>query len=371
MAKRPRLVTSAARSIRSARGALRAAGARVGGLPPAGDIQVSYGHARVPKPSEHAAGGIVKLQVLEREFPNAARRFNILYLVSSRLPEAPVALARAARAKHAAVVVNQNGVGYPGWHGPGWERINEPMAALMPLAAHVFYQSQFCKDTADRFLGVQPARWEILYNAVDTQRFVPAHTRTERPTTLLLGGTQYARYRVESAMQTLALVRRTLPDTRLLITGALRWPSSDTPRGDAERLARALGVADAVEFIGPYSQADAVAVYQRADILLHTKYNDPCPTVVIEAMSCGLPVVYTCSGGVPELVGDEGGAGIPVELSWERDIPPDPEKLCAAVLRVHRDLTRFAAHARRRACSRFDVRPWLTRHSDVFERLTR
>ena len=113
MAKRPRLVTSAARSIRSARGALRAAGARVGGLPPAGDIQVSYGHARVPKPFEHAAGGIVKLQALEREFPNAARRFNILYLVSSRLPEAPVALARAARAKHAAGIDEREGNSLP------------------------------------------------------------------------------------------------------------------------------------------------------------------------------------------------------------------------------------------------------------------
>lgn len=371
MAKKARARRLAGRSVRAAGAVLRAAGARFGGLPAQGTLRVSYGHPRVPRPTDYAAGGIVKLQALDELFPNSPRRFNLLYLVSSRLPDGAVSLAKAARSKGAALVVNQNGVGYPGWHGPGWERINQPMTALMPLAAHVFYQSQFCKDTADRFLGVQPAHWEILYNAVDTSRFVPARSRTARPLTLLLGGTQYARYRVDSALRTLALVRRTVPHARLLITGTLKWPSAATPRADIERLMTELGIAEAVELVGPYSQAEAVAVYQRADILLHTKYNDPCPTVVIEALSCGLPVVYSSSGGVPELVGNECGAGVRVEQTWDRDVAADPQALCAAVLKVHGDLVQFAASARRRACEQFDVRPWLARHQDVFERLTR
>jgi glycosyltransferase involved in cell wall biosynthesis len=313
-------------------------------------------------------GGIVKLQELERAFPNAGRRFNILYLVSSRLPEAPVALARAARAKHAAVVVNQNGVAYPAWHGPGWERTNAPMAALLGAATHVFYQSRFCKETADRFLKVLPERWEILHNAVDTERFVPAAERPPRPLTLLLGGTQYARYRVDAGLRTLALVRERVPDARLLVTGLLRWPSDATPRTDADRLARALRVETAVDYVGPYAQADAVAIYQRADVLLHTKYNDPCPTIVIEALACGLPVVYSSSGGVPELVGEAAGLGVPAAENWDRDIAPDPEALCDAVLRVDRDRTAFAAAARQRARC-FDVRPWLARHRDVFRTL--
>ena len=61
---------------------------------------------------------------------------------------------------------------------------------------------------------------------------------------------------------------------------------------------------------------------RRADLLLHTKYNDPCPTVVLEAMASGLPVVYSASGGVPELVGEEAGVGIPAPFDWEHDHPP-------------------------------------------------
>jgi len=34
--------------------------------------------------------------------------------------------------------------------------------------------------------------------------------------------------------------------------------------------------------------------------------NDACPNVVLEALSCGLPVIHVPSGGVPELVRDAG-----------------------------------------------------------------
>ena len=311
----------------------------------------------------------MKLQSLAQRYPNARRRFNILYLVSSRLPDAPVLLARAARAKGAAVVVNQNGVAYPGWQRDGWERINAPMASLLGMASHVFYQSAFCQAAADMFLGVRPQQSEILHNAVDTARFTPAATAPDRPLTLLLGGTQYARYRVDAALHTLARVRRTAPNARLLIAGTLRWPSDASPRAEVDDLAVRLSIDGAVDYLGPYTQRDAAAVYRRADLLLHTKYNDPCPSVVIEALSCGLPVVYSSSGGVPELVGEDAGIGVPAAHTWERDVPPDPDALAAAVLRVQAGLSRYAEAARQRAVDRFDISPWMERHARVFERL--
>jgi glycosyltransferase involved in cell wall biosynthesis len=360
----------AGRAARGSGGGWGALQARVGGVPPAGEIRVSYGHSKLPTSTERAVGGIVKLQSLAKRYPNTRRRFNILYLVSSRLPEAPVLLARAARAKGAAVVVNQNGVAYPGWSGRGWKRINAPMTALLRAASHVFYQSEFCRLAADEFLGVQPTQWEVLHNAVDTARFSPARTVIDRPLTLLLGGTQYARYRVEVALRTLAQVRRSVPDARLIVAGTLRWPSERTPRADADRLATQLSIQDAVDFIGPYTQAGAVEIYRRADLLLHTKYNDPCPTVVIEALACGLPVVYSRSGGVPELVGDAAGIGVPTVQTWERDVPPDPEALSHAIITVRRSFANYAAAARQRAVDRFDVIQWMERHARVFERLT-
>ncbi len=239
------------------------------------------------------------------------------------------------------------------------------MARGLRAADHVFFQSEFCKRSADRYLGPPVGAWEILHNPVDTQAFAPA-SRPDRPLTLLLGGNQYQRYRFETALETLAQ----LGDARLLVSGDLSWAGERESRAWAGAKMRELGVAERVELTGPYAQRDAPALLRRADVLLHTKLNDPCPTIVLEAMACGLPVVYSASGGTPELVGDDAGVGVEMPLDWKRDHPPDPAALARAVERVVDSLHDYSLAARRRAM-RFDLATWVARHRAVFEDLVR
>ena len=330
-------------------------------------VAVSYGVRRL---GTH--GGAIKFRELERFFPNRTRGYSVLYLGSSTMPPNAERLVARARRRGAAFAWNQNGVAYPGWHGPGWEETNAPKARALHAADHVFFQSEFCRVSSDRFLGERQGPWEVLHNPVDTERFTPGARHvpgTGGRLTLLLGGNQYQRYRLEAALGTLAL----LPDALLLVSGALSW-HPDRRRSEAEgrELVARLGLGERVELLGPYSQEEAPQVMRRADLLLHTKYNDPCPTVVLEAMACGLPVVYSASGGVPELVGEEAGAGggVPAPLDWEQDHPPDPDALAEAVRRVAERLDDYRAAAREQAL-RFDLRPWVERHREVFEGLAR
>jgi glycosyltransferase involved in cell wall biosynthesis len=335
--------------------------------PPRRDgVAVFYGHDVLPGPADVAFGGMVKFAQLAERMPNEPRAFNLLYLGSSSLPRDAVMLARLARRRRAAFVWNQDGVAYPGWRGPGWEEDNRVPARLLPNADHVVYQSAFCKLSADRFLGPPAGTWEVLHNPVDTSRFRPA-PEPSRPLTLLLGGSRYQMYPLEVALRTLALVRRERTDARLLVSGALTF-AADADRVVAD-LVRELGVADAVELVGPYTRDEAPALLRRADILLHPKVNDPCPTTVLEAMACGVPVVYSATGGTPELVGDAGGVGIPGTLDWEQDHPPSPAELAAAVERVAQALPELRASARERAVERFDAKRWLRRHEDLFDEL--
>jgi len=226
----------------------------------------------VPRRDELAHGGTIKLQSLDEAFQNAFREFNVLYLASSAPPHDARVLVRLARRRGAAFVWNQNGVAYPAWHGPGWENVNRPLARLLHAADHVVYQSRFCKLSADRFCGERREGWEVLYNPVDTQRFTPGREPRDGRT-LLLGGNQYQRYRFEAALRTLAQ----LPDGwRLLVTGDLSWhPDRPRSRRDGHTMVAELGLTERVELAGPYPQADAPDLMRRADILLHTKVNDP------------------------------------------------------------------------------------------------
>jgi glycosyltransferase involved in cell wall biosynthesis len=351
-------VSRVSTALRLARRAARdpARWTRIAGGRRAAGVRVFYGRDRMPGRDEPAYGGLVKLARLAETFPNDPTGFSVLYLGSSSRPHDTRMLIRLARRRGAAVVWNQDGVAYSGWAGAATERINRPLARGLHAADHVLYQSEFCKRSADRFLGEARSPSEVLHNPVDTAHFTPGK-RPAQPT-LLLAGNQYQRYRLEAALETARLL-----GLRLLVTGRLSW--SPQAAREARELIRDMNV----ELAGPYTYADAPALLRRGSILLHTKFNDPCPTVVLEAMACGLPVVYSASGGTPELVGPDTGAGVPAPLDFERDHPPDPQALADAVTRVLERLDEHAEAARERSL-RFDLAPWVDRHRQLFEELT-
>jgi len=318
-------------------------------------VRVFYVHDRVPAPGDPVAGGSGKFQRLAQRFPNSPTDFSLLYLGSTWLRRDTGPLLALARRRDVPVVLNQSGVAYPGWAGDETERINAAFRRPLLAADHVLYQSEFCKRSADEFLGQPRGTWEVLPNAVDVDEFTPGDPPNDA--VLLLAGDQSQAYRLDVALRTLAQ----LPEARLIVTGRVV--------SDPQPLLRELDVADRVELVGRYAQRDAPGIYRRADLLLHTKVQDPCPTAVLEAMACGLPVVYAASGGTVELVGDEAGVGVPHPLSWERDEPPAPEAFSEAVRAALAQRDRLAAAARRRAVERFALGPWLDRHAELFSEL--
>jgi len=244
---------------------------------------------------------------------------------------------------------------------------SRPMQELLRLADYVFYQSKFCKQAADIHLGCRKDRFEILYNPVDTKRFLPAATRTEGRK-LLLAGSHHQLYRVRTAVETIDRLREKIPDIHLTIAGKFCWQHDPAEaKGQLLSLIRDLDLTEKVSIEGAYSQQQVVALMQNHHVLLHTKYNDPCPRLVAEALACGLPVVYSSSGGVPELVGTEAGIGVTTPFDWEKLHPPSPEKLATAVVEIFSDYSRYASAARMQAEMALDVRPWRERHKEIFK----
>ncbi len=329
---------------------------------------VYYGHRYIPHPGDLTHGGCIKFQRMQHVFPNTPGYFNLLYLVSSWIPGNWVQLLSVAHQKNAKFIWNQNGVAYPAWDSR-WEQTNQPMAKLLHKADYVFYQSQFAKMSADHFLGERKDNYEILYNAVDTTLFSPARTDpAPHHLVILMGGTQNFYYRFASAVQTLAILLRHSTKVRLLIAGILKWGIDEKAvYQEAYELINEYRVSEHIAFLGAYTQQDAPTIFRQAHMLLHPQYNDVCPGLVIDAMACGLPVVYSQSGGMPELVGDDAGSSVPAESSWERIIPPSPKALAEAVLLVADRRKEFSEAARQRAVEKFDLRPWLERHKCVFE----
>jgi glycosyltransferase involved in cell wall biosynthesis len=331
-------------------------------------VRVHYGNVLPPAGDDQTVrGGHVKLRHLEAVFPDSPDAFNVLYLLSSAQPPFADELTRWARQRGIKVVWNQDGVAYPAWAGRHTRGLNRTMRAAMRQADHILYQTEFCRASATQFLGAATVPAEVLPNCVDTARFrPPAAPLPPSPWTLLAAGSHHHPARVIRAVEAVAALRRRGRDVRLHVAGFLDWADA---AGDVLRTVGTLGLQSAVEILPPYTQREAPGIFQRAHVLVHLKYKDPCPTVVIEALASGVPVVGSRSGGLPELVGEDGGLLLDVPDSWEELHVPDADVVADAVTRLMEDRARWSAAARRRAEQRFPSEAWVARHAAIFRRL--
>lgn len=162
---------------------------------------------------------------------------------------------------------------------------------------------------------------------------------------LLFVGRLRIRKGVEVLLAALARLRAAHPEARLLVAG------DGEHRRALERTAAALGVADAVTFLGRCDAARVRALLAGARLLAVPSIYEGMPLVVLEAMEAGVPVVASRVSGIPEVV-EDGVTG------WL--VPPeDPQALAAALAAAMEDAEearRRGAAGRRRVEERFRPR---------------
>ena len=311
-------------------------------------------------------GGQVKLGYLQEKFPHEPEKFNVLYLVSSALPPFPIILSKWAKSNGVKVVLNQNGVAYSAWTADH-EAINAELRELFALADFIVYQSEFCKQAADRYVDKPQCPWKILFNCVDLKRFKPGplNERTD-VTRLLVAGTHYQAERVTHPIQVVHKLRKSGINATLDIAGRLRWANAKT---EVATLIEQLELGASVQITGPYSQVSAPLIFARADILMHLKYKDPCPNVAIEALASGVPVIGTMSGGLPELVGVRAGMLFDVADDWDQMHYADVEELSQAVEKIVDMYSVYTESARTSAELLFSADHWIAEHELFLDEL--
>lgn len=342
-----------------------------------GNTAISYGTLRYPLPpatrSEVTTGGAAKMTYLAEAYPHAYPDCNILYMVNSVFSRPLLEVVHAAREKGIRIVVNQNGVHYPALYEFNWKKANVILAELYASADYVIYQSQFAKISAERYLGSINVPWTILHNPVDTCHFNPKPKTpiASGPLLMSIASRTNRFYRIEMSLATLANLRKSMPRARLIIPGY-----NPDRFGDRQairmiyRYAREKKIpADAIELLPSFTKQEAPDVLNRGHILLHISHNDPSPSFVVEAMACGLPIVYLANGGTPELVSDSAGIGIPSETNYEKAVLPDPVCIAEAVARIVEKWEDYSAEAHRHACDRFNLANFLSRHRAIFSQL--
>jgi glycosyltransferase involved in cell wall biosynthesis len=182
-----------------------------------------------------------------------------------------------------------------------------PFAAL---ERRVYRRAVFALAVSDRVSGVlrtkgYKGRLEVLPLAVDTRAYRP-HQGSPSDSNAVLRVAYVGRLADEKGVDTVLEALARVRDVKAEIIG-------DGPaRSRLRRQADDLGLGDRVYFTGYAPHADMPAVYGRADVVIVPSRTVPSWTeqfgrVVIEALSCSVPVVTSDSGELPDLVAKTGG----------------------------------------------------------------
>lgn len=196
------------------------------------------------------------------------------------------------------------------------------------LTDHIVAVSASTRDFLIRQEGVPAEKITLIYNGVDLERFQPAPDAAPRAAWRRAWGLpEYApvvagvgRLRPQKNfplfLRAAREVLREIPQANFVIAG------EGPDRGDLENLARDLGIAPQVHFLGYVSEM--AALYAAVDVLLMTSLAEGTPLTVLEAMAMGVPVVATRVDGMAEVLED----GVDAYLVSLGDVAACAQRTC-------------------------------------------
>lgn len=163
---------------------------------------------------------------------------------------------------------------------------------------------------------------EIIHNFVDTGKFIPSQFNENKRKTqhlLYVGSLDYLKG-VLDLIHAFKIIskERGNRNVRLFIFG------NGPLEGKLRSILKTNNLRNDVCLFNYLKNDKLVEYYQNATIFILPSYYEGSPTVLLEAMACGVPVIATRVGGIPELIKD-GKTGLLVP-------PGDPKALAEAIV---------------------------------------
>ncbi|MGP8283764.1 MAG: glycosyltransferase [Desulfomonilaceae bacterium] len=225
-----------------------------------------------------------------------------------------------------------------------WRRTQEQQfeSLLWRLTDRLICNANALKAHVIKRHGVDPKRVAVAPNGVDINYFTPdSSCRDRRPTVVFIG--RLVRQKDPfTLIEAFSLLRKLVPDARLILIGQGHLNSKVHQKVAASGLAEHIELIPGAKDIRPF--------LRRGWLFILPSVSEGFPQVIIEAMSCGLPVVATSVGGIPEII-EQGVNGLLVQ-------PHSPELLAQSMARLllddeTRDL--MGRRAREIAIERFSL----------------
>eukprot|EP00922_Rhytidocystis_sp_ex-Travisia-forbesii_P018231 GHVS01027114.1.p1 GENE.GHVS01027114.1~~GHVS01027114.1.p1 ORF type:complete len:440 (-),score=57.83 GHVS01027114.1:56-1333(-) len=176
--------------------------------------------------------------------------------------------------------------------------VNKVIKCLLSDLDHAICVSHTNKENLVLRAVLNPRIVSVINNAVDSSCFVPKPKQRPAPPTINIVVLSRLAYRkgIDLLVDVIPHVCEKMPHINFIVGG-------DGPkRIILEEMRERHRLHDRVELLGAVPHAEVAGVLQRGHIFLNSSLTEAFCIAIIEAASCGLLVVSTRVGGVPEVL---------------------------------------------------------------------
>lgn len=173
---------------------------------------------------------------------------------------------------------------------------NKTLTFSLLDVGHVITVSHTCKENTVLRAKLDAGKVSVIPNAVVWEDFTPARRRKNKPLTIVVISRLFPNKGIDLLTAITPRICSLCEDIRFLIAG-------EGPKFiDLEQMREFYQLQDRVELIGSVKHEQVRDVMVQGDIYLHPSLTEAFGTVLVEAASCGLLVVTTDVGGIPEVL---------------------------------------------------------------------
>lgn len=216
---------------------------------------------------------------------------------------------------------------------------------VLNRAAAIYCVSDFIREQYIEGLNEELEKVHVIYNGLDTQK---THSDKKEKIILFVGRIIPQKGALPLA-QAFSIVAKSLPDWQFVVSGESKKGSS-TPyeRSTRESLAE---LGQQCLYTGYIQHSEVMNYFAKAEIaVVPSIFEEPFGRTALEALACSSALITSGSGGLAEIVGDEGGIVVN---------PVTPENLAQAILDLAKDdiaRKKIQENGYARAVEIFDIR---------------
>ena len=166
--------------------------------------------------------------------------------------------------------------------------------------SHIVTVSEFTKKDIAKEFSLDENRFHVVHNGINNEYFYPVQNGSRPENSIIVTNSadtplKGLRYLLEAVSQI-----RKKQSVKLTVIGEPK------KNGTVKRLVAELGIGDIVNFTGHIKNEEFASYYSKATIAVVPSLYEGFGLPAAEAMACGVPLISTSGGALPEVVGDAG-----------------------------------------------------------------